>query len=258
MSASLFDLTGRLALVTGSSRGLGNAYARALAGAGSAVVLHGSDGSRALIERQAAEISEQYGVEVHTTSFDVTDAEAVDEAVAALISQVGVPDILVNNAGVQRRGLFTELERSDWDHVIATNLSSVFYVAQPVARGMAERRSGKIVNIGSITSSLARATIAAYGASKGGVAMLTRSMAADLARFNIQVNMISPGYFKTDMNTDLMADREFSAWVESRTPAGRWGEAGELIGALLFLCSASSDFVTGQNIYVDGGLTSSV
>lgn len=253
-----FDLTGRLALVTGSARGLGNSYARALAGAGCDVIVHGSNSSLPRAEQQAAEIAGEFGVTAHAIAFDVTDADAVDGNLAGLMAEWGVPDILVNNAGIQRRGLFTELERSDWDAVIATNLSSVFYVSQPIARRMAERGSGKIVNIGSVTSSLARATVSPYGASKGGVVMLTRSMAADLAPFNIQVNMISPGYFRTELNTALTSDPQFNAWVENRTPAGRWGEVDELGAALVFLCSPGADFVTGQNIYVDGGMTTSL
>lgn len=253
-----FDLTGRLALVTGSVRGLGNSYARALAGAGCDVIVHGSGSSLSRAEQQAAAVAGEFGVAAHATAFDVTDPEAVDGSLARLMAEWGVPDILVNNAGIQRRGLFTELDRSNWDAVIATNLSSVFYVSQPIARRMAERGSGKIVNIGSVTSSLARATVSPYGASKGGVVMLTRSMATDLAQFNIQVNMISPGYFRTELNTALTSDPEFNAWVEGRTPARRWGEVDELAAALLFLCSPGADFVTGQNIYVDGGMTTSL
>lgn len=258
MSDTHFNIAGKLAFVTGSARGLGNTYTRALAGAGCDVILHGLDIERDKAEAQAADIAEKYGVKTYVTTFDVTDADLVNVRIAELIEEIGVPDILVNNAGIQRRGIFTELARSDWDAVIATNLSSVFYVSQPIARAMVERGSGKIINIGSVTSKLARQTISPYGAAKGGIQMLTQSMAADLARFNIQVNAMSPGYFRTELNTALIADPAFNAWVEARTPAGRWGEVSELEGTLLFLCSPGADFVTGQNIFVDGGMTTSV
>jgi gluconate 5-dehydrogenase len=162
----------------------------------------------------------------------------------------------VNNAGVQRRAPFHEFPVSDWDEVVATNLNGVFYVSRAISPGMVERGSGKIVNIGSVTSLLARQTVSAYTATKGAVAMLSKVMAADLTRYNIQVNTISPGYFRTDMNEALIANAEFDTWVRGRTPACRWGEPSELLGALLFLCSAASDFVSGQNIFVDGGMTS--
>ena len=169
-----------------------------------------------------------------------------------------MPDILVNNAGIQRRAPFNEFEPADWDDIVAANLSSVFYVSQQVTRHMAERRSGKVVNIGSVQSMLARQTIAPYSATKGGVAMLTKGMAADLARFDIQVNAISPGYFATEMNKALVEDEAFNAWVVGRTPAQRWGRFDELVGTLLYLVSDASSFVSGQNIFVDGGMTSVV
>lgn len=253
---NLFDVTGRLALVTGSSRGLGLALASGLAEAGARVVLHGRGGP-ALAEAQqtVAALSDE---PVPVVEFDVTDAEAVRDGVVDLIAEHGVPDILVNNAGVQRRAPITDFETSDWDDVIATNLNSAFYVSQPIARAMAERRSGKIINIGSVQSMLARQTIAPYSASKGGVVMLTKGLAADLARYNIQVYAISPGYFATEMNTALWQDPEFDAWVKQRTPAQRWGKVDELIGTLLYLASDASAFVSGQNIFVDGGMTSVV
>ena len=166
--------------------------------------------------------------------------------------------MLVNNAGLQRRAPFTEFDPADWDAVIATNLSSAFYVSRAISPAMKERGAGKIVNIGSVQSKLARQTIAPYSASKGGVVMLTQGMAADLARYNIQVNCISPGYFKTDMNTALWQDEKFNEWVETRTPAQRWGGLEELNGTLVYLCSDASNFVCGQNIFVDGGMTSVV
>ncbi|MCC6495511.1 MAG: SDR family oxidoreductase [Propionibacteriaceae bacterium] len=248
------DLAGRLALVTGSARGLGNTYARGLAAAGCRVVLHGR--SAELLAAEQASIGKQFGVDVFTARFDVSKSDEVFPAIEALLSDHGVPDILVNNAGVQRRAPFHEFPVSDWDEVVATNLNGTFYVSRAVAPGMVERGSGKIVNIGSVTSLLARQTVSPYTATKGAVAMLSKAMAADLTRYNIQVNTISPGYFRTDMNEALMANVEFDSWVRGRTPAGRWGEPSELLGALLFLSSSASDFVSGQNIFVDGGMTS--
>lgn len=257
MTSPLFDITGKLALVTGSSRGLGLALATGLAEAGAKVVLHGRD-PQALAA--ASEMVGRAGARepAPTVRFDVTDAEAVAGALDALVVEHGVPDILVNNAGIQRRAPFNEFEVGDWDAVVAGNLSSAFYVSRQITPGMAARGSGKVINIGSVMSQLARQTIAPYGASKGGVLMLTKGMAADLARFNIQVNAISPGYFKTEMNTALVEDAEFSAWVGARTPAQRWGLPEELVGTLIYLASDASAYVSGQNIFVDGGMTAIV
>ncbi|MEU6701528.1 SDR family oxidoreductase [Pseudonocardia sp. NPDC046786] len=252
----MFDVSGRLALVTGSSRGLGRSLAFALAEAGATVVVHGRDAAGAAETADAIEAAS--GIRPPVALFDVTDAGAVERGVAAVVAEHGVPDILVNNAGVQRRAPFSEFGIEDWDAVVTTNLSSVFYVSRFVTPDMVRRGSGKIVNIASVQSKLARQTIAPYSASKGGVAQLSRGMAADLARHNIQVNTISPGYFATEMNRALVEDREFTEWVERRTPAGRWGVVEELRGTLIYLCSAASDFVSGQNIFVDGGMTSVV
>ncbi|RUR53234.1 SDR family oxidoreductase [Vreelandella populi] len=256
MTQTLFNIRDRLALVTGSSRGLGNALARGLAHQGARVILHGRD--LALVQEEARAVAQETGAEVEAVSFDVTDAKAAQQALETLINQHGVPDILVNNAGLQRRAPFNEFTPSDWDALVATNLSSLFYVSQVITRAMGERGSGKVINIGSVQSKLARETIAPYSATKGGVAMLTQGMAADLARFNIQVNCISPGYFKTEMNTALWQDPAFNQWVEKRTPAQRWGHFDELVGTLVYLCSDASSFVSGQNIFVDGGMTSVV
>ncbi|WP_336632544.1 MULTISPECIES: SDR family oxidoreductase [unclassified Microbacterium] len=251
-----FDLSGRLALVTGSSRGLGQSLAVGLADAGARLIVHGRDESA--VRRSVELIEERTGVRPETALFDVTDAAAVEDAVGDLVSRVGVPDVLVNNAGIQRRAPFAEFAVSDWDDIIATNLSSAFYVSRFVAPGMIDRGSGKIINIASVQSALARRTIAPYSASKGGIAQLTRGMAADLARHGIQVNTLSPGYFATEMNAALVADPDFTAWVQERTPAGRWGRVEELRGPLVFLASAASDFVSGQNLFVDGGMTAVV
>ncbi|GHC26160.1 gluconate 5-dehydrogenase [Kushneria pakistanensis] len=256
MAVNPFDIKGRLALITGSSRGLGYALAHGLAEQGARVIIHGR--SEDTVNQAVRAIADATGTEVFGVTFDVTRSEDVRAALTDLVDTHGVPDILVNNAGLQRRAPFTEFDPDDWDAVIATNLSSTFYVANALGRHMAERGNGKIVNIGSVQSMLARQTIAPYSASKGGVVMLTKGMAADLARFNIQVNCISPGYFKTDMNTALWQDEAFNNWVENRTPAQRWGNVQELVGTLLYLCSDASSFVSGQNIFVDGGMTSVV
>lgn len=254
--ASLFDVGGRLALVTGSSKGLGLEFAATLAAAGTHVILHGRD--EAALDLARARIQDAGGTVRGVTRFDVTDADAANTALEEMVLAHGVPDILVNNAGVQRRAPIQEFSRADWDDVIGANLSSVFYVSRPLLPAMVERGWGKIINIASVQSLLARQTIAPYSASKGGLAQLTKGMAADLARHNIQVNAISPGYFATEMNTALTSDAEFTAWVEARTPAARWGDVAELRGVLLFLASGASSFVSGQNIFVDGGMTAVV
>lgn len=256
MGSDLFDISGRLALVTGSSRGLGRELALALAGAGARVVLHGRD-ARAL-DDTADDIEAATGVRPGAVRFDVTNAEEVAAGIGSLIVEQGVPDILVNNAGLQRRAPIHEYAADDWDAVIASNLSSMFYVSRSVTPGMVERGSGKVINIASVQSKLARQTIAPYSASKGGVAMLTQGMAADLARYNVQVNAISPGYFATEMNRALVEDPEFDAWLTARTPAQRWGDPNELRGALIFLASDASSFVSGHNLVVDGGMTAVV
>ena len=256
MSQRLFGVEDRLALVTGSSRGLGRALALTLAEAGARVILHGRD--RTALEEVRARAEELSGRAAAVVSFDVTDHGAVRDAVQSLLAEHGVPDILVNNAGLQRRAPFTEFDPTDWDQLMASNLSSVFYVSRYIAPAMVERRAGKIINIGSVQSLLARRTIAPYSASKGGVAQLTKGMAADLAQHDIQVNAISPGYFATEMNRDLVEDESFDSWLRERTPAGRWGDFSELAGALIFLSSESSSFISGQNLFVDGGMTSVV
>lgn len=252
----LFDVSDRLALVTGSTRGLGRSLALGLARAGARVIVHGRDAAAA--EATAAEAAELSGRPAASVSFDVTDAAAVEAGVADLVARFGVPDILVNNAGVQRRAPIAEFSVADWDDIIAANLSGAFYVSRFVAPGMIERGSGKIVNIASVQSLLARQTIAPYSASKGGIAQLTKGMAADLARHGIQVNALSPGYFATEMNRDLVENEAFTSWLVQRTPAQRWGHFSELDGALRFLVSDASSFVSGQNLFVDGGMTAVV
>jgi len=251
-----FDLTGRTALVTGSSRGIGAALAQALLEGGARVVIHGRERKRA--ETTAMALSELTGGLTLPMTFDVTDPDAVDAGIDEIEQTWGVPHILVNNAGIQRRGPLLEFPMSDWNDVIATNLTGAFLVGQRIARGMATRRIGKIINIGSVQSQLARPGIAAYSAAKGGIVMLTKGMCADLAPYGIQVNAIAPGYFATELTAALVADPDFTAWVSARTPAGRWGEAEDLMGPLVFLASAASNFVNGQVLYVDGGMTAVV
>lgn len=255
MSTALFDLTGRVALVTGSGQGLGLAIARGLAAAGATVVLNGR--SEAKLSATAAALRAD-GLQVATCPFDVTDGEAVEAGVARIEAETGPIDILVNNAGIQIRSPFEAFPRADWDRILATNLTGVYTASQAVGRHMIGRRRGKIINICSLMSEVARPTIAPYAATKGAVKMLTKGLAVEWAKHGIQVNGIGPGYFKTELNAALVADEAFSAWVEKRTPAGRWGEPEELVGAAIFLSSRASDFVTGQIIYVEGGMLSGV
>ena len=254
MSLKLFDLSGRRALVTGSSQGIGRSLAQGLAAAGAAVVLNGRD--EAKLERAVAELRAE-GHEVSGYTFDVTDPEAVEAAIAAI--EAGGPlDILVNNAGIQRRMPLEDFPVETWHELMRTNLDAVFYVGQAVARRMIPRKHGKIINIASMMSEVSRYSVAPYTASKGAVKNLTKGMCTDWARHNIQVNAIGPGYFETPLNQALMDDVKFNAWLEARTPAGRWGRLEELQGACIFLASSASDFVNGQILYVDGGVLATV
>jgi gluconate 5-dehydrogenase len=247
-----FDLTGRTALVTGAYRGLGYAIAQGLGEAGATVVLNGRKPEPLA---GAAKALTDAGLRAFTSLFDVTDGEAVRAAVAAIEHEHGQLDILINNAGIQRRNRIVDFKRQDWDDVIATNLTAPYLLAQAVLPGMIARKSGKIVNIASLMSDLARPTVVPYTAAKGGVRQLTRGMAVELAPHNIQVNAISPGYFATEMNRALIDDAEFNAWVCKRTPAGRWGEPAEIAGLAVFLCSDAANYITGQLITIDGGMS---
>jgi len=243
---NLFDLHGKTALVTGSGQGLGLALGRALASAGAAVILNGRTAEKLA---SAAASLRQEGYTVQTAVFDVTQAEQIQAA--------GLPpiDILVNNAGIQRRAPLQDFPESTWDEVIDTNLKSVFLVSQAVVKNMIAQQSGKIINISSVNSILARQTIAPYSAAKGGMRLLTQGMAADWARYNIQVNAIAPGYFVTELSRPLVENAEFDAWVRGRTPAARWGQPEELAGAVIFLASAASSFMNGQMLVIDGGMS---
>lgn len=254
MSQSLFDISGRTALVTGSSRGIGRSLASGLLDAGSTVVVNGRDATR--VARTCAELDERAPGRCRPAIFDVTDPAAVAGAVEAIERDVGQIDILVNNTGVQHRAPLTEFADADWRRLLDTNISSAFYTARAVARPMIRRGRGKIVNICSLQSMVARPGIAPYAATKGALLMLTKGMCADLAGYGITVNAIGPGYFDTEMTAALVADDAFSGWVRTRTPAGRWGEVADLIGTLIYLVSPASDFVNGQIVYVDGGMTS--
>jgi gluconate 5-dehydrogenase len=253
---ALFDLSGRTALVTGSSQGIGRTLAEGLAGAGATVVVHGRDAAKAAAV--AAEIAQTTGATVHSVVFDVADAAAVDAGMREVEQLFGTPDILVNNAGIQRRAPIAEFADEDWDALVQTNLSSVFHLSRRVAAGMIARGSGKIIQIGSVQSQLARPSIAAYSATKGAIVMFTKGLCADLAPHGIQANAIAPGYFATALTQPLVDDEEFSAWVRGRTPAGRWGDTRDLVGALLFLAAGASEFVNGQTLFVDGGMTAVV
>lgn len=251
-AAQLFDLSGRLALVTGSSAGIGHAIARALGQAGAALVLNGRNGARLAA---AARALRDDGLTVHENDFDVTDRAAVTAAVDAIERDVGPIDILVNNAGIQRRGPLQDFEAETWDELMRTNLDSVFFVGQAVARKMIPRRRGRIINICSVQSELGRPGIAPYTASKGAVKMLTKGMAIDWGPHGLTVNGIGPGYFATEMNEALVKDEKFSGWLIDRTPSGRWGRVEELGGAAIFLASDAASFVNGHVLYVDGGVT---
>ena len=247
----MFDLTGRTALVTGASQGIGLAIAQALAAAGARIIVNGR--TAATLDG-AAERLRATGATVITCAFDVADARGVRDSVDRLEDGGTAIDILVNNAGIQRRRRLDDFDHDDWHALMRTNVDGVFYVSQAVARHMIARGRGKIINIGSVQSELARPTIAPYAASKGAVRNLTRGMCADWAPLGLQVNAIGPGYFATPLNRALRDDPAFDAWVQQRTPAGRWGRLEDLHGAAVFLASAASDFVNGQTLYVDGGM----
>lgn len=247
----LFDLTGRTALVTGSSQGLGLAIARGLAQAGAAVVLNGRDARKL---SAAAKALDAEGARVAMAAFDVTDGVAAAREVEEIEARFAPIDILVNNAGIQQRAPLAEMSEAQWRAVLDTNLTSAFLVTRAVAPRMIARRAGKIINVCSVMSDVTRPTIGNYAAAKGGLKQLTRAMAVEWAQHGLQCNGIGPGYMETELNRPLLEDAEFNQWICRRTPAGRWGQPEELAGAAVFLASRASDFVNGQIIYVDGGL----
>ncbi|MER9602514.1 MULTISPECIES: SDR family oxidoreductase [unclassified Mesorhizobium] len=255
MANSLFSLKGRVALVTGSGQGIGFALARGLAGHGASIVLNGRDTARI---DSAVEKLRDVGFKAHASVFDVTDFQAVNADIARIEAEIGAIDILINNAGIQFRAPLEDFPEEQWERLFKTNVSGAFHVGKAVARHMIPRGKGKIINIGSVQSELARPNIAPYTATKGAIRNLTRGMCADWAKHGLQINAIAPGYFRTEMNQALVDNPEFSAWLEKRTPAGRWGNVDELIGAAVFLASDASSFVNGHTLYVDGGMTASV
>ncbi len=251
MGTDLFELTGKVALITGGTQGIGFAIARGFGRAGATVVLNGRNKEK--VERALARLQGD-GIAASGCIFDLVNTAKMRERLGALEQECGRIDILVNNAGIQRRSPLEQFEEQVWREVLDTNLTGLFLVTQQVARGMIARKSGKVINICSLMCELARPTVTAYTAAKGGVKMLTKAMAVELAKHNIQVNGLGPGYVTTEMNRPLFTDEKFDAWVRGRTPAGRWADPDDLVGAAVFFASKASDFVNGQILYVDGGI----
>ena len=252
MTHPLFDLTGKTALITGSSQGIGQSLAQGLASAGATIVLNGRDTAKLAA---AAETLRQTGATVHELPFDVTDHAATRTAIDGFETATGPIDILINNAGMQHRAPLEDFPPDAFDRLMKTNVTSVFNVGQAVARHMIARGRGKIINIASIQTALARPGIAPYTASKGAVSNLTKGMATDWGPKGLQVNAIAPGYFDTPLNAALVADPDFTAWIGKRTPVGRWGNLPELQGAAIFLAAEASSYVNGHTLFVDGGMS---
>jgi gluconate 5-dehydrogenase len=255
MAKKLFDLTGKVALVTGATQGLGYAIAKGLALNGATLAISARNPEK--LEEALNRLKNQ-GIDAFGYLFDVTDTEEITIGIEALEYELGKIDILVNNAGINRRFAMEDFPEKDWDEVINTNLNSIYKVSKQVSRGMIERKSGKIINLCSLMSEVGRTTTAAYTAAKGGAKMLTKAMATEWAKHNIQINGIGPGYFETEMTDKLKKDEKFNNWLIERTPAGRWGKPDELVGTAVFLASEASNFVNGQIIYVDGGILASM
>ena len=253
MSHPLFNLKGKTALITGSSRGLGRAIAEGLAQAGARIIVNGTQADRT---QSAQKELQAQGYDVEALVFDVTNEQAVTQAFTDLDTRHIAVDILVNNAGIQLRKPMVELTTPEWNKVIDTNLTSCFVIGREAAKRMIARGHGKVINIASLTSELARATVAPYTVAKGGIKMLTKAMAAEWAVHGLQANAIGPGYMITEMNQALIDNPTFDAWVKGRTPAKRWGKPEVLVGAAIFLASEASNYVNGQVIYVDGGMIS--
>ena len=251
LHAAMFDLTGRVALVTGASRGLGAAMSTGLARAGAEVILNGRD--QATLDAQAASMRAE-GLAVRTAAFDVRDAAAME----AVVRGLGPIDILLHNAGNQYRGPVETLTDEGWYGVLDTHLTALFRLSRLVVPGMKERRRGKIIATGSLASDLGRGTITPYSAAKGGLKMFIRALAVELGPHNVQCNAIGPGWFDTDMNKPLVDNAEWMAQVKRRCPAGRYAAPEEIAGTAVFLASQASDFVSGQLIFVDGGVTANM
>lgn len=254
--SKLFDLTGKVALVTGATHGLGMAMAKALAGAGARLVVNGNTPAKM---ESALAAYRQEGFEVKGYLFDVTNEPQVKENIEKIEREVGPISILVNNAGMIRRVPALEMEVEDFRKVLDVDLTGPFIMSKQVGRHMVERRQGKIINICSMMSELGRDTVSAYAAAKGGLKMLTRNLATEWARHNIQVNGIGPGYFATEQTAPIrVGGHPFNEFILNRTPAGRWGDPDDLGGTTVFLASRASDFVNGQIIYVDGGILATI
>lgn len=255
MSRALFDLTGKLALITGSSQGIGFALAKGLAEAGARIVLNGRDRSK--LEAAAVKLKAD-GIASEIVPFDVTDAVAVEDAVAGIEARIGAIDILVANAGINLRAPSTDMPPETWRQVLSTNVDGVWYCCQAAGKRMVARGRGKIITICSVQSELGRPTIAPYATSKGALRMLTRTLCAEWAKHGVNVNGVAPGYYNTELTSALVANPEFTSWLCQRVPAGRWGKLEELVGATVFLAAPASDFVHGHLLYVDGGMTAVV
>ncbi|OOF45554.1 gluconate 5-dehydrogenase [Rodentibacter trehalosifermentans] len=252
---NLFSLKDKNILITGSTRGIGYLLAKGLAEQGAKIIINGT--TQEIVEKTAKEFNDN-GFIAYPVPFDVTNTAAVHTAIDYIEQNIGPIDVLINNAGIQRRHPFCEFPEQDFDDIIRVNQKAVFIISQAVARYMVQRKKGKIINIGSMQSELGRDTITPYAASKGAVKMLTRGMCVELARYNIQVNGIAPGYFQTELTKPLVENKEFTEWLCKRTPAARWGNPEELIGSAIFLSSKASDFVNGHLLFVDGGMLAAV
>jgi gluconate 5-dehydrogenase len=256
MSINLFDLTGKTALITGGVHGLGMAMAKGLGHAGARIVVN--DISQQALDNAVSEYK-SVGIEAYGYVFNVTDEKAVIASIKKIEDEVGPIDILINNAGIIKRTPIVDMEVEDFTAVINVDLISPFIVSKNIAKGMIQRGGGKIINICSMMSELGRDSVSAYAAAKGGLKMLTRSMATEWAKFNIQTNGIGPGYFATSQTAPIRVDgHPFNDFIISRTPAGRWGDPEDLQGAAIFLSSKASDFVNGHIVYVDGGILATI
>lgn len=257
MSTSLFDLTGKVALVTGATHGLGMAMAKGIGRAGANLIINGNSSNEKI--DKAVAIFKSEGIKAFGYRFDVTNEDQVQKAIARIENEVGIIDILINNAGIIKRTPLLDMEVTDFEQVIKVDLVSPFIVSKAVVKGMIKRKSGKIINICSMMSELARNTVGAYAAAKGGLKMLTQNMCVEWAPYNIQVNGIGPGYFATEQTKPIRVEgHPFNEFIVNRTPAGMWGDPDELQGAAVFLSSKASDFVNGQILYVDGGILATI